>query len=222
MERLTNELVVLCEGDADKQFLRKLSKLRPGMPKYDLPFPTDKLHGNSSFDGMLTALSGAGVEFDKIRGVLIVADSASKPSQMFDDIQDQVRKAGFPVPAHVDEVAIGSKAYPSIEITLLPRSDLAGCLETLLIEEIAARRRDALDCAREFLKCGTIDAHTWESEKRDKALFGCLVAALNRDDPSRAASKVFKDPKPFIDVTAACFDHVAKRLIEFSNLARRA
>jgi hypothetical protein len=44
-----------------------------------------------------------------------------------------------------------------------------------------------------------------------------MVAAINRDDPSKAASRAFKEPQPLIAVEAQCFNDVERRIKEFSK-----
>jgi hypothetical protein len=85
---LKEELVLCCEGEADRQFIRKLIENR-GLRPFDMPFPTNQLHGNKAFGGMLEAIRGDKANFPRIKGVLIVADSADDPATLFTDICSQ-------------------------------------------------------------------------------------------------------------------------------------
>jgi hypothetical protein len=213
--KLEAELVLLCEGKADRQFFRKFLEKRSRLAKFDIPFPTEKLHGSGAFAGMLQAIRGDRVGFARVKGVLIVADSTDKPATLFKSVRDQIRAAGgYGVPSKPLEMAMATN-HPGVAIMLLPDEKTPGALETLLVREITAKAPWVTACVERFLRCDKIDAHAWPAEKRDKARFHSLVAVLNRDDPSRAASQAFRDPAPLVAVEAPCFVGVEKRLITF-------
>lgn len=213
--RLEAELILLCEGEADRQFFRKLTEKRGGFPKFDIPFPNDGLAGSGAFSTMLTAIRGNRINFPRIRGVLIMADSTHDPAVMFNLVSQQIRAAGgYGVPSKALEVAAVSD-YPAVAVMLLPDEDTPGALETLLAQEIIEREPWVSACVDQYLRCDKIGAHAWPAEKRDKARFHSMVAALHRDDPSRAASYAFRDPMPLIAVEASCFDDVERRIKDF-------
>jgi hypothetical protein len=219
---LLHDLVLLCEGSDDQYFFSQLTK-RPGLPSFDIPFPTERLHGNTSYGGMLTALQGAGAAFQNIRGILIVADSTDNPSKIFGGIRRQVESAGaFPLPSHLGEVARGNDKFPAIQIMLLPDDNRAGGLETLYVEELGRTNNGVRACVESFLNCKPIEASRWPSEKADKARFHALVAALHKRDPGQSASRVFEGQRPLIAINAAIFNPVAQRLTEFDRAAERA
>ena len=219
---LSRDLLLLCEGEADREFFRKLCANRPGMPDFDI-FPNDKLHGNGAYGRMLEAVRGDAAHFPKIKGILIVADRmdlpAAPPDLLFANICGQIAAAGFGIPAA--PLALGvSAAPPAIAVMFLPDETTSGGLETLLAQEIIAKHPDVEECIHDFIRCDNLDVQSWPAEKRDKARFHSMVAVLNRDDPSKAASKAFKDPNPLVDVTAPCFDEVARRLRDFEANVR--
>ena len=198
--KLEAELVLLCEGKADQEFFRKLMEKRSGFPKFDMPFPTDKLHGNGAFGGMLETIRGDMIGFPRIKGVLIVADSTDEPAVLFKSICSQIRAAGeYGVPSKLLEVAFAIN-HPAVAVMLLPDESTPGALETLLAQQIVDKAPWVTACVDQFLRCDKIDAHAWPAEKRDKARFHSMVAALHRDDPSKAASQAFRDPTPMIAV----------------------
>lgn len=214
---LKENLVLLCEGDADKNFFRKLVQKRDQLPKFDIPFPFENLGGKDAFAKMLRAIRGDRHGFARVRGVLIVADSADDPVVSFQTICDQIRQAGgYGVPTAPLEAAPGTLGHPPVAIMLLPDETTPGGLETLCIQEIAPKSPWIIPCVDQFLRCEQIQAHAWPPEKLDKARYHSMVAALNRDDPGRALSYAFKDPQPLIAVEAACFNDVELRLRNFS------
>jgi hypothetical protein len=212
---LTKDLVLCCEGKADREFIRKMTAKRAGLPQFDMPFPTDNLHGNAAFGGMLQAIRGNRVHFPRIKGVLIVADSTECPETLFQDICAQIRGiGGYGIPSELLDVGRADD-HPAVAVMTLPDEKTPGALETLLAEEMTAKAPWIAACVDAFLHCDKVDAHCWPVEKRDKARFHSMVAALNRDDPSKAASKAFKDPTPLIDVEAPCFNDVERRIRNF-------
>lgn len=209
---LKESLVVLTEGAADQNFLRKLSKKRGGFPNYDAPYPTHEIAGKSNFGRMLSGLRGDARGFKRLKGILIALDSQDVPSKSFGDLQKQIEEAGgYPVPAKPESVAARTADHPAVGVMMLPDPNKPGALETLCVEEILGRKNWAKACVDSFLSCDKIDISKWTIENQHKAHFHCLVAALNSDDPGRAVSWAFKDPKPVIDVMAKCFDPIAAR-----------
>ena len=218
---LSRELVLLCEGADDQYFFSEITR-RPNLPSFDIPFPTDKLHGNSAYGEMLKAIQGAGIAFNSVRGVLIVADSTDNPSAVFGNIRRQVQSAGsFPLPANPTDIALGNSQFPAIQITLLPDHTKAGCLETLYVEELERTNQGVKACVEQFLGCRPITAHAWPSEKADKARFHALVAALHKRDPGKTASRVFDGPSPLLSISAAVFTPIGQRLSAFDAGAKR-
>ena len=221
MIELKHDLILLCEGSHDKLFFSELTS-RPGVPKFDIPFPTDRLHGSSAFGGMLTALLGAGQPFQSARGVLLVADSTDDPSKVFGSIRRQIQAAGaFPLPTRLGEVALGNQGFPAIQVATLPEDTRAGCLETLYVEELERSHGGLKTCIEAFLRCDSIEAFRWPIEKADKARFHALAAALHKNNPGRAAPEIFKGRPPLISISAGIFDPVVQRLREFDARARR-
>ncbi len=209
---LTKQLVVLCEGAADQAFLRDLARLRGGFPEFDM-LPSGNFHGADAFKGMLGALRGAGRGFSSLSGILIIADSTDAPSIVFGNIQKQISQSrGYPVPAALSHIARGNSGEPSVFVTLLPDDDSPGALETLAARYLIQQNPWVQRCLDSYLSCGQIEVNKWPAEKRDKAKFHCLVAALNRDDPSKSMSYAFKSSGPVVDVMSNVFDGVASRL----------
>jgi hypothetical protein len=206
---LKHEVTILCEGTADQNFIKKLIEARGGFPPVDF-LPPNEFHGSANFGTMLLALTGAGHAFTRIKGVLIVADSHDKPETTFAEIKAR----GFPEPQQPLQVAQCTAVYPAVAVMLIPDETTPGGLETLLARDLVERNKWIVPCVDAFLKCDQIKAHTWPPEKAGKARYHSIVAALNYDDPSRAASWAFRDP-PVVSIGAKCFDSVEKRIKDF-------
>ena len=222
--RLKHPLVLLCEGAADQNFFRRLIERRTGYPPFNFLEPRDH-HGVTAFGSMLRAIQGDQKGFSRLRGVLILADSAGNPQATFRRICRQVRCAGaFPVPTAPRVTAPpdpgANPGMPAVCIMLLPTDAQPGGLETLCVEVLLKRYPWAQDCVKSYLRCGQSGAGNWPAEKLDKARYHCLVAAIHRDDPSRAVSNAFGrsdgDRRPaLIDVTDSVFDEIAQRVRDF-------
>ena len=214
---LNNEVVIICEGKADANFFQKLIEKRLGIPKFDiLPTPTDQRGGVDAFEHWLRAIRGDSHRFSKLKGVLLVADSASNPTSTFNNVCTQIRNAtGYAIPTQTDTVTPHVADYPQVSVMLIPNEDTTGGLESLCINEIASREPWISTCVDNFLSCDKIQALKWSPEKKDKARFHSMVAALNEDDPSKALSHAFNGLKPVISVDNQCFDTVCNKLKNF-------
>lgn len=214
---LKNEVIIICEGKADVNFFKKLIEKRSGLPKFDiLPTPTDQRGGVDAFEHWLKAIRGDRHGFSKLKGVLLVADSASDPTSTYNYVCGQIKNAtGYAIPTKPDEVTPCVADYPQVSVMLIPNESTAGGLESLCVSEITNREPWISTCVNNFLSCGNIQALKWSPEKLDKARYHSMIAALNKDDPSRALSYAFNDPNPVISVENPCFDDVYNKLKNF-------
>jgi hypothetical protein len=211
--QITNEVTILCEGAADRNFLQRLMESRGGFPPVDF-LPDKKFSGQGGFKPALMALEGTGVSFRKIRGILIVADSAMNPQGTFRAVCRQVRQAHFPVPKGPLKIALATAGKPSVAIMLLPDEVTPGALESLFEQQMTVQYPWISGCVDAFLHCGASEAHSWEPEKLAKARYHSMVATAWKDDPSRAASVAFRTPA-VLDIGAPTFDGVEQRLRAF-------
>ena len=143
---------------------------------------------------MLLAVQGAARGFQRLRGILIAADNSLGPEKTFAGIARQIKNAKYPEPRGLGEVAGKTQMHPAISVTLLPDNVGSGGLESLFVRAILADHPWIENCVEAFLRCDQITAYTLEPEKLGKARYHSMVAALHRDDPSRAASATFRDP----------------------------
>ncbi len=219
---LEHQFTLLCEGAADQNFFLKLLEMRGGYPPFNCLDPKEH-HGATNFNNMLKAIQGDQKSFSRQKGVLILADSASDPQATFQNICDQVQRAGnFPVPTSLSATAFPDPAknagMPAVCIILLPTDTQPGCLETLCVKVLLEQYPWAAPCLNNYLSCDQITAFKWPVEKRDKARYHCLVAAINKDDPSKAVSSAFRTHEnklPLIDVTNTVFNPIADRIKTF-------
>ncbi|HZR62156.1 MAG TPA: DUF3226 domain-containing protein [Xanthobacteraceae bacterium] len=225
---LTEELVLLCEGQADKAFFTTLLRERSAMPKFNIPFPESRaeledgrepLGGRDNFGVMLRAIR-VPLGFRNVKGVLIVADSADNPEKTFELICDQIKMApGYEVPGALCELSERTDTSPHVGVMTIPDESNPGGIETVYAREILETRDWLAGCIKSFLSCGEIHALDWPPEKADKARFHSMVAAIYESDPSRAASMIWKrrGATLLMDINAQCFDSIEQRLRSFAS-----
>jgi hypothetical protein len=228
-----NDLVVICEGPADKAFLKKLAIVR-GLPHFDCPWPADRdvdseapikafnLAGKDKFGVVLDALEGQIIqnpEEKKIKGVVFVADAGDDPSQTFRSLADKIRQVKkWGVPDNPYTVKQSSSGIPSVAIILVPPDNQPGGLETLCVDFFREKRPEIFGCMEAYLKCGSISVATWNAEKQAKAKFQCLIAATNKDDPNKSLRHIFtSQSQGIIDLRASCFDAIAQKFKEIAE-----
>jgi hypothetical protein len=225
--QITGELVLLCEGNADKAFFTTLLRDRNGMPRFNIPFPESReeleegrepLGGRNNFGAMLRAVR-VPLGFRQVRGILIVADSSDDPEGTFSFVCDQIRLApGYTVPEEPPSLSDRTDNSPSIGVMLVPDEGTPGGIETLYVREMTEKRDWLLSCVESFLSCEQIPAHGWSPENKDKARFHSMVASLYEHDPSRAASMIWKrrGAPLLMDIQAECFNNVEVRIRAFA------
>jgi hypothetical protein len=98
------------------------------------------------------------------------------------------------VPSRPREVAPATSDHPAVAVMLIPDERTPGGLETLCIRELAIQAHWIQPCVNTYLSCGSCTALTWPPEKRDKAIFHSMIAALWQRDPGRAMSKTLAVP----------------------------
>jgi hypothetical protein len=209
---IIESLVLLCEGDADANFFNEMLKRRTAIPRFSII----SVRGKDKFEELLDGIRADRARFRTLRGVLLAADSGDSPATTFNSMRAQITAAGgYGVPTQTLQVARGAADHPALAVMLIPDEQNPGGLETLYLQEMAPKFPWVTACIDTFLACGPGNASRFPPEKRDKAKFASLVAVTNQDDPSRAASWVYRDPS-LVTVTAACFNDVERRLNAFA------
>src|ERR1700728_1995864 len=224
---ITERLVLLCEGGADKAFFRALLRERPKMPRFNIPFPEPRdelddgkepLGGRDNIDRMLRDIR-VPLGFRNVLGILIVVDSADDPNTTFDFVCGKIRQAtGYTVPPTLLAPSNRTAASPQIAVMCMPDEENAGGVETLYAREIEGTRDWIANCVDAFLSCGQIDIQDWVAEKKSKARFHSMVAALYEHDPSRSSSMIWKrrGAPLLMDIKAKCFDNVEMKIRAFA------
>lgn len=213
--------VVLCEGEADRAFLRALHDRR-ALPPFDLPFPIfglskgePRLDGIDGFGNMLRRIAAAGrldlTLWSRLRGIVMVADAGDSADRTLAKIAGMCGDAGFGAPVAVAQWADSQAPLPPVAALLIPQTS-TGSLETLCLRYLRPLHEQVARCLDAYLAC--IPPHRRSREKQDKAALACLVAAIDRTNPTRALRNddTFSGSAPLIDVTAPLFTPFADAL----------
>jgi hypothetical protein len=217
---LAAPFIVLCEGAADRACLAALRD-KLALPEFDLPFPPDApetkgepaLHGLDGFVNMLRRIEGEGALdrtlWQRLRGVVIVADHRDDAAATLGSIVRQCRAAGFAAPAAAGRWESSPPPRPPLAVLLVPQTRPGG-LETLCLEHLRARHGAVAQCLDQYLAC--IPPLPAGAERRAKAALACVVAAISHDNPTRSLAWSFAGDAPLVDVTDAAFAPLAASL----------
>jgi hypothetical protein len=212
---ITHDLVIICEGTADKNFLEKLISER-NLPHFDVMCA----EGIGKVSKVLMGLR-ASPAFSNIKAIIIVADSGDSPKSTIKLIRKHIKDAkNYSLPAEPLKLSEGT---PKIGILLIPGPDQAGGLESLCFEALVGRKTWLPAEIDNFLGLPNINALNWPAEKLAKAKFATAVAATFKRDPSRAVSWAFrKTPRqaPLLSVKSRAFNVVERWLRDFDAAAR--
>jgi hypothetical protein len=223
---ITKEFVILCEGAADQVFFDRLLKER-GIAYVDVPRHEDlgRHYGWQGLGRMLNGLAGDPAGYSKIKGVLLIADSADDPVERFEEICKKVSKDGpflkpngFMQPAAPYEIAKQAEGHPTISIFMVPQ-DTPGALETLCVDAIVDKNPWLNDCINAYLSCGSLEVRNWPAEKRDKARMQCISAVLYREDPNKPLQHVLSASPTIIDFSSSKFTPIVNAINGFCSQA---
>jgi hypothetical protein len=206
--------LLLCEGEADKQFFIHLQAQRGS-------FPGIQIEATNGRDGLFDALNGLKTQLPQIRylkAILIAFDSANDPALTFGSVCKVLSRTGFSVPASIGTMSAKPSDYPAIQISTVPDDKMPGGLESLCINYMELKNAWLKNCIDSFFICGSTSVKKWSPEKYDKARYGAGLAVLNEDAPNQALTWAFSTRggnPPFIPVSASSFSNIEGRVIQF-------
>jgi hypothetical protein len=213
--------VIVCEGDADKFFFRKLLALND-IIGVEAPFPTKSDEGG--IGQFARFLQGLERYFDLLTGVVLVADSTNDRNKIFRDVCKKIKQANrdgsldYPIRKELKKIEGKAGRAPSVVVITLP-IDGAGGLETLCVEALSRRYPKVRKCVESFLKCSGVDK--WgNQEKIDKARFQALIAGGNKDDPNKSLKNMLD--YDLIPLDHGCFKSVVDFLKALPTQLRQA
>lgn len=208
-------LVLLCEGEQDRSFFRKLIEAR-NLPSYEVITPRlDQDPGGVR--GFASRLRALRVEscFADVKGLLVMVDNDLDPRAAFALARRQMVEAGYPAPEGPFQLA-GDDAGVSVMVGALPGESESGRLETLCIEAFSSLHPEIAECVRQLCACaGTA---SWPQHKLEKMQMRAMLATCCKDDPNTSLAHAWSRKAEMIPLQHRCFDRVADLLARFPTL----
>jgi hypothetical protein len=151
--------------------------------------------------------------FDKVSGIIVVADNDDDPSSAFDNVKNQIVSVGsYAVPSQPLEIASGNGS-PDLVIVMLPSSVSTGALETLCLPAAFHSSIALQQCVEEFAQCASIQS--WPMSKQSKSKLRCVLSAACKSDPNTPLRYAWSRPESLIPLSHSSFDEIAQYLRDF-------
>lgn len=205
--------LILCEGDADCNFLSHLLVDRK-IFDFDLIIPDVEGGGVTAFDRCLKALTGATSFDDVIRGVVLVADSNDDPGKRLDSLKKVFANNGLPSPEKPFKKIATEKIKTAI--VMIPSATNPGNLESLLLEAAFDKHPEMNGCIEEFVKCSSLPLK-WKPNQQAKMKIHSLVAARCEGDPSSSVAYLWGKKENPVPIESKRFDFIADFLGSFTS-----
>jgi hypothetical protein len=212
--------LIVCEGNADQQFLenlisaRRLGNFQVMIAK---PDPSDTNSGGKSrFRSFLQALEIPLSQSNLLANIILVSDNDLDPSASFQDIQKQIRNSGLfnPPSKPLRRARRNKKNAVSLFVMMIPWTKKKGTLEHLILEALYDVYPNEKKCVEFYYECMRIEA---TENKRAKILTQCMITALSRDDPNCGVGHMWGRRNGFQKLLAnPAFDQIADFLQKFS------
>jgi len=217
MEQISSSLLILCEGDADIEFLRRLLRIR-GILGFDVICGRGRdgrCMGESGFRLFFEAISGGAASGPTVKGIIIVRDSDKDGGASFGKVKAMLKAIPrAPVPERVLEIR-KSGGFPAVGVLLVPWYDRPGTLDTLLLDCISHEHADMVQkCTDEFARCA--GAEGWHVCHLSKMKLRCILAALTKGNPGMSVALSLQRTDCIFDVTHASIDLIADYLKNFA------
>ncbi len=217
--RITEPFLILCEGKADKVFLKYLLEIRGIEHSFEFFEKVDKYgSGNTAFEAYLKGLP---VErgFENVKAILIVTDCDEVPQSSFEAIQTQIENAGFGVPSKPLEI-IKTPKKPAIAVVMIPFDNICGNLESYIVRAMSDKWIDVKTSADRHIN--DTPASVWEDCKKAKSIMQCMIAVLNKEDPNKSLAYIWSENEDFQEMLKAdFFNELSNYLRDFPSLLER-
>jgi hypothetical protein len=138
----------------------------------------------------------------RLRGIVIVADAGNSAPATLKKIKRQCKSAGFGIPSRQTQWTPSPPPHPAVAVMLVPDSGVGG-LETLCLKYLRPKHPQISACLDSYWAC--VPALQRSREKQDKAELACLIAAIERTNPTMTIARAFEGSSPLVDVTDAIF-----------------
>jgi hypothetical protein len=220
MEQISSELLILCEGDADVAFFKRLLRTRQ-IPGFDVicgKGQDGRCMGESGFRPFFEAISGGATSGPTVKGIIIVRDSDKDGGASFGKVKAMLKSIPrAPVPEKPMEIKKAG-GFPTVAILLIPWHDRPGTLDTLLLDCISNEHAEVVtECASEFARCA--GAGGWHVCHLSKLKLRCILGALTKGNPGMSVALSLQRTDCIFDVMHTSIDRIAEFLKTFATAA---
>jgi len=220
-DELKTERLLLCEGIDDAAFLRALINHR-ALGGFDV-VPVRDAGGIAGVTGFRPALIGiiSVTGFAGIKHVGLVADGDTHYNVTLSTVRRQIEAANgdpdvagrYGVPAQAYQQANGN---PRTTILMLPASNTAGAMETLLWPALGSNPAFNRAVGETEGACGTLGilqgANAWPPAQKAKAQVHAALALGHRKNPGISLSVLFRRNPNIVPLGHAAFTPLANAL----------
>jgi hypothetical protein len=208
-KKITEQNLILGEGDGDEAFFRYLCGIRAIGG-----FGFDSVGGNTDFERYLKALASQ----SSLKSLLIVADNDEHPDDNFRNVQGQIGRAKLPQPNNPLHRA-SRPGSPHIVVLMLPYPRVGnsshGALETMLLPSAEQQLAAQAVCVGQYSDCILRVGQPWARTERDKMRLRCLLSGSSNTDPNISLRHALNPVKNLIPLTHATFDPMVRLLTHF-------
>lgn len=212
--KFTKQRFMLCEGNDDVEFFEVLIA-KHNLPDFQICPVSDVSPDNSGGkDAYKKSLKGFPPidGWRELKSLLLVVDNDDL-SSTFTDAQTWFTNNGYTPPP--DPTNIGNIDGKPVAVLLVPRYDICGDLEMLVLPSIYEKWGRAKDCVEAFLSCS--GAALWDKKSSvNKARARSATVGFNKDDPYKGIGKLFKNGT--LSAMNPCFDEVVRFLENFDRM----
>ena len=216
---VSSPTLIVCEGNADQQFLANLIKVRRlGAFQVEIarPDPSDPNSGQSKFRSFLQALEIPLSRTDVLDNIILVSDNDTNPTASFRSIQRQIRDSGlFNAPSRpLRRARMHKRTEIPLYVMMLPWTKEKGTLEHVILKALYDTYREEKKCVESYYECMRIE--NVSENKRAKILTQCMITMLSKDDPNCGVGYMWRSSNGFQDLLRyRAFNRIASFLSKF-------
>lgn len=196
---------IVCEGKSDAAFFFRLVRDR-NMNGFQVGWAGGKSNFGSYLNGLPPRTS------PRLRHLILVRDCDNDPGAAFHDLIQQLQATRYPKPTAPRTTVTGD---PGISILMMPDTDRAGVLETLLVEAIQSKHAQLFQCVESYAQCARTTA--WPIDKYSKMQLACMIAASCSKNPGCSLTTIWAEDGNPISLDHQCFDLIYGYLRQFAQ-----
>jgi hypothetical protein len=215
-KQLTQPFLILCEGTADRAFLKYLLSVREINHAFEICYPEGKYgFGNSAFGAVLSGLALVRGFEENVKAILIVTDCDDDPAKSFSNIQEQIQDAGYNVPQTPFQI-IQTPNLPMLVVVMIPFDNVCGNLESYIVRAMSEIWGDVKISADRHIN--DTPASAWRDCKRAKSIMQSMITVLHEQDPNKSLAYIWSENAEFCEMLKhEVFNGLSDYLENFPN-----